>query len=367
MKTTAVHQGNVATAMLRRRHRLPRRRRLPGDHGRSGARSNGAASAAAVGARRSDVLVSAPSKARRLRAALGALGILVTSTWGCNLLLGIEEQARRPEAARARDRRVDDARRRVRAEHGLRRAGCLLPPRIAIRALADAGTGSAEIAGRACAAGSCNPVTKQCEGATDYGLRTTSHSMTVAPACTDPQDCVAARWPFVFIGANNGVIATFVDDPIADAARSLTVGVEGVVTKLVVSGSRLWILSRVADRPRTTLFTAPLAYLDVPSNPTVRRLEAKAARFELPSAAATAFAAPDGGLYLAIDSARQPVPRRPTSPRRCRRPDASCLRTPTQAHPATRRLRSPPAAGARRTQVVSSRSSGDGLVVHAYP
>jgi hypothetical protein len=219
--------------------------------------------------------------------------------WGCNAILGIEEQGRRPDRPEAQ---APDA---ATVGSCTKDADCIAPdacytPHCDTR-VGRCWYGLCETAGRTCTAGTCNTATGRCEGATDYGFRTTSYATTIAPACADPADCVTALWPFVFIGTSTGVVAMFVDDPIAKGARSIPVsGFEGAVTKLVASGARLWILGTPPTNDGGEPITVPLGFIDVPSDPTVRRLDATTTRFEVPFAPVTAFAAPNGALYLAV-------------------------------------------------------------------
>jgi hypothetical protein len=313
--------------------------------------------------------VTATSKSSVRRAAFvvgAALVPAALSLWGCNMILGIEEQGRRSDGADARGADAAPG-----GESCAQDSDCIAPD-ACYTPHCDTSHGRCwyglcEVAGKACSAGSCNPTTRRCEGETDYGFRTTSFALTATPACTDPTSCVAALWPFVFIGTASGVVATFVDDPLASAARSLSVsGFDGPVTKLVASGSRLWILGALSASDAGSA-TLPIGFVDVPSDPTVRRLEATTTSFDFPLAAATAFPAPDGALYVSIDSPAKgfatalvnaPLP--PRGQFAIAGEGAGTAKGPSD-------YTLQPASGVNVDAGVLAASSGDRLVVHSYP
>lgn len=236
-----------------------------------------------------------------LAGALGVAALLVLVAPGCNLVLGIEEQGRRPITAT--DATV--------AETGVTTGPCTqdadcVAPDACYTAHCDTSTGRCwnrvcEVAGKACSAGTCNPTTRACEGTTDYGFRTTSYPV-IAPGCADAGECVAAIWPFLFVGTPGGVTAMYVDDPLAKGARTIPVsGFEGAVGKLVASGSRLWILGTPEGGDGGTTMTVALGFIDVPtSTTTLERLDATTSRFDEPLVSMTAFAAPKEALYVAL-------------------------------------------------------------------
>jgi hypothetical protein len=231
-----------------------------------------------------------------LRRAVGVLGA-VFFVWGCNAILGIEEQGVRPSVVV--DAEAPDA--------GPNMGACLTDEDCAIAdgcytphcTSGQCSYGLCEVAGKACAAGTCDPTTRTCSGSTDYGFRTTSYP-TVAPACADASDCVVALWPFLFVGTSSGVTAMYVDDPLAAGARTIPVGgFDGPVGKLVVSGRRLWILGSPTSPDGGLATTLRIGYVDVATTPTLHRLDAMTTELGVP-APMTGFAAPDGALFVAI-------------------------------------------------------------------
>jgi hypothetical protein len=241
------------------------------------------------------------------RRGLAATFCVMGAIAGCNLVLGIEEQPARPRLVDASDDApaVSPASRPA-FEACARDVDCV-PPNACYTPHCDTVLGACtyalcEAADRTCAAGVCDPATFACSDPIPYGFRSTSYDVNAATSgCgPNPAACVAAVFPFVFIGGRDEVTALLGDD-LAGAAP-VKVTVTGLTTKpeqVIASGRRLWVLGAVQGTAPP--YRLPVATIDVPSDPTVRELVAQTVLATYPFPSARAFPAPNGGLFVALN------------------------------------------------------------------
>jgi hypothetical protein len=246
--------------------------------------------------------------------ALAGAGVAIAALAACNMVLGIEEGHSRPvdlEAALPDAELVD-------AATPLAPSRCALdtdcvPPNPCYTAHCDTVVGACAYAlceaPRACAMATCNPNGFTCEDTVDYGFRTTRYGVPdVTLGCASPNDCVAAAFPFLFVGTKSGsAVALVVDDRIAKAARTVPIRALSLApARIVTSGRRVWFVGDVQGSAPP--YRLPLAYLDVPSDPTARELVATTLTVGYPYPTVSAFPAPDGALFAVFDDPSQGFP-----------------------------------------------------------
>lgn len=317
--------------------------------------------------------------ARSRRALAGTLGSLALLA-GCNLVLGIEESPTRPipeDAAVADVTDAADAATRPPFERCTRDTDCVAP-NACYTPHCDTVLGACtyalcEAKGRTCAAGVCNTATFACSDAQPYSFVSTRYDVSgVTSGCgADPAACVAAAFPYVFLGTRDDVVALRVDDLVAKEPDKVAIaGLTVRPVRLLVSGRRLWVLGAVQGQAPP--YQLPVAYLDVPSDPTVRSLRATSVVVGYPFPTATAFAAPNGGLYVLHDDAAQGLPTALVDASLA--PGASFVAPVASAGDAGAPDASVPANGIRMYRAASApagasvvASSGPRLVAYRYP
>lgn len=238
----------------------------------------------------------------------GACGVLA----GCNLIFGIEEKGARPLPDEASaDAGIDAAEAgRPTFEKCARDTDCLAP-NACYTAKCDTVLGACtyalcEAKGRTCAIGNCDTKTFACSDPQPYGFVSTSYDVSgVTSGCgPNPRACVAAAFPFLFLGTRDDVVALRVDDfagktPVKVPILDLTARPQ----QIIASGRRVWVLGAVQGEAPP--YQLPIASLDVPSDPTAKALQAHTIIVRYPFPTAIAFAAPNGGLYVSYgDSAK---------------------------------------------------------------
>ena len=240
------------------------------------------------------------------------LGIAVAISSGCNLVFGIEEQPLRPPPVEdaARDAIVEsedaDAPQLACTSDADCRApnGCYTPHCDTV--LGACAYALCEAKDRTCAMGVCDPATFTCSPPQPYGFRSTSYDVTgVTSGCgPNPSACVAAAFPFVFIGTRDDVVALRGDD--LTGKVPIKVPISELTTKpqqIIASGRRIWVLGAVQGQAPP--YQLPIAFIDVPADPTVAVLRARTKLVSYPFATAVGFAAPNGGLFLTHADATQ--------------------------------------------------------------
>lgn len=178
----------------------------------------------------------------------------------------------------------------------------------------------------ACRVGTCSdagtcvfnvcPTTTACQGSSctaegacsvpaTYGFHSTT--ITVAAGSVgcngNASACIAAAYPFAFVGTTEGVVAYPVNDPSNSSPISVPVlGLPFVPSVMTAMGSRVYFVGAVLGSGPT--WRAQLAWVDVPSDPLTKQLQASSA-FDTATEGAiqSAWAANDGSLFLAdLDS-----------------------------------------------------------------
>jgi hypothetical protein len=241
------------------------------------------------------------------------MGCAASAVAGCNLVLGIEEQPSRPPAEAGVDALLGPDAPRSAFEACTRDVDCVAPNGCYTphcdTVLGACTYALCEAKDRTCARGVCDPTTFTCSEPSPYGFLSTSYGVGGATSgCgPNPAACVAAVFPFVFLGTRDEVIALRGDDLTGTAP--IKVAVAGLTTKpsqLVASGRRLWVLGEVQGTAPP--YKLPLAVLDVPSDPTVTVLRAATKLVSYPFPKAVGFPAPDGGLFVALADPAQGFP-----------------------------------------------------------
>ncbi len=140
-----------------------------------------------------------------------------------------------------------------------------------------------------------------CTAPATYGFHASGITVSAgAVGCNgNASVCVAAAYPFVFVGTTEGVVAYAVNDPSNSSPTPVPVlGVPFVPTMITAMGSRVYFVGGVAGSGPT--WHAQLAWIDVPSDPLATSLQARAAFDTMTLAAITSsWAATDGSLYVA--------------------------------------------------------------------
>lgn len=255
--------------------------------------------------------VRSTASARHVIAAMLALGGVLA---GCNLVFGITEDGLRV-ADDAGIEAAPDVQQQERPplEPCTRDVDCV-PPNGCYTPHCDTVVGACtyalcEAKGKTCAMGTCNTDTFACSDPLPYTLRATSYDVPdVTSGCgADPTACVAAAFPFVFLGTRDNVVALRGDDlvgkaPVKVPIADLTVDPQ----QLVASGRRIWVLGSVQGEAPP--YQLAIGSIDVPSDPTVKTLRAKTTLVSYPFPTAVAFPAPRGGLFLVHNDANQGFP-----------------------------------------------------------
>ena len=152
----------------------------------------------------------------------------------------------------------------------------------------------------ACQASVCDNSSKTCSVPTSYKFHAGNfHVSTGDIGCGGSAGrCFAAVYPFVFIGTTNGVVARTVADPTDGTTAEIPVGgLPFLPSQIVAAGSRVYFLGNVSGNGPA--YKVPLAWLDVPTDPTVSAISATSV-FDTVSVSSIAVAWPDtqGGIYL---------------------------------------------------------------------
>ncbi len=177
----------------------------------------------------------------------------------------------------------------------------------------------------ACVAGQCVftvcPTTTACQGSSclatggcsapaAYGFHASSISVSAGSVgCGgNAAACIAAAYPFVFVGTTEGVVAFPVNDPSNTSPTAITVlGLPFVPSFITSMGSRVWFVGGVAGNGPT--WRAQVATLVAPSDPLATSMTASTVFDTMTYASINAaWAGTDGSLYLADDDATRFFP-----------------------------------------------------------
>ena len=249
------------------------------------------------------------------RRLLAASLSMVATVVACNAVLGIEEQGERPvvEDAGGDAANATEASARPAFEACSRDIDCVAPNGC-YTPHCDAVLGACtyalcEAPGKTCSKGTCNTSTGACSDPLPYGFLATSYDVPgVTSGCgPKPEACVAAAFPYVFVGTRDSMIALRTDDLTAkDPTTVPVVGVGTAPQQVIASGRRVWVLGAVlGEKPPYQL---SISSIDVPSDPTVTELRAHTIVVSYPYPAAVGFPAPSGGLFLAFNDPAQGLP-----------------------------------------------------------
>ena len=166
-----------------------------------------------------------------------------------------------------------------------------------------------EAPGKTCSKGTCNTSTNACSDPLPYGFLATSYDVPgVTSGCgPKPEACVAAAFPYVFVGTRDDLVALRTDDLTAKEPTKVPVlGVGTAPQQVIASGRRIWVLGAVLGQKPP--YQLPISSIDVPSDPTVTELHAHTVVVMYPYPTAAGFAAPNGGLFLAFNDPAQGFP-----------------------------------------------------------
>jgi hypothetical protein len=151
----------------------------------------------------------------------------------------------------------------------------------------------------ACQGSSCTAA-GTCSAPVTYGFHSTTIAVGAgAVGCNgNTSACVAAAYPFVFVGTAAGVVAYPANDPSNPSPTAVPVlGLPFVPTAMTSMGSRVYFLGSVAGSGPA--WRVQLAWIDVPADPLVSPLQARTV-FDTTAEGAVqeAWTATDGSLYL---------------------------------------------------------------------
>lgn len=167
-----------------------------------------------------------------------------------------------------------------------------------------------------CQGSSCTAATSTCTAPTTYGFHAAEVSVTAGPVgCGGSAPaCIAAAYPFVFVGTANGVVAYAVNDPSNPSPPPIPVtGLPFLPAFLTSMGSRVFFVGTPAGTGPT--YRLAIASIDVPSDPLATTLAATSV-FSVVSVSglATAAAAADGSLFLWNNDSTQLFPAAKVAP-----------------------------------------------------
>jgi hypothetical protein len=162
----------------------------------------------------------------------------------------------------------------------------------------------------ACQGSTCSTVTSSCSAPTTYGFHASEVNVAAGNVgCGgNAAVCIAAAYPFVFVGTTNGVVAFSMSDPSNPTPPSVVVnGVPFLPAFLTAMGSRVYFVGSPEGAGPT--YRLAVASLDVPSDPLVTSLQATTV-FDIVSVGslAAAWATTDGSLFLFDDDPTQSLP-----------------------------------------------------------
>lgn len=272
---------------------------------------------------------------KRLATLLFAFGSIA----GCNAILGLEEHdVRAPvDAAPAVDSGADGDTRDRGFEPCSSDADCITPNACYTpRCNTELGVCTYRLCStdeKPCSIGKCDTSTFHCSAPVPYSTRTTTYPVeSVTIACKTNDTCIGAAFPFVVIGAASGPVALLVDDLAASAAVKVPIdGVPFKATQVIASGRRIWLLGDAVGA--AVPFEQPIAFIDVPSDPTVKSLLATAATILVPYAATKGFASTSGSLLLVRDDPTEGFPAVRITPPITERASAVVVNVPNQPAP----------------------------------
>lgn len=164
-----------------------------------------------------------------------------------------------------------------------------------------------------CKASVCDPNAKTCSVPTTYGFRAGSFKINAGNVgCggggNGARRCFAAVYPFVVVGTTNGVVGYSVADPTDPSPVGLPIaGLPFFPANIVSSGTRIYFIGSVQGAGPN--YKLPIAWIDVPGDPTVKQLTATSV-FDTVQVTSVDRVFPDGsgGIYMQNDNAAKSYP-----------------------------------------------------------
>ena len=158
-----------------------------------------------------------------------------------------------------------------------------------------------------CKAASCNATLRTCSAPVSYGFHAGSIKVTgggVGCGSTASR-CIAASYPFVFVGTTNGVVAYSVADATNSTppAQIPVTGLPFLPTSIIASGGRVYFHGAVAGTGPS--FKLPVAWVDVPVDPLAQAINAQTVLLSYPKPSVLAVHPSSLGGVLLV-SADQP-------------------------------------------------------------
>lgn len=152
-----------------------------------------------------------------------------------------------------------------------------------------------------CKVAACDDMTKTCGAPQTIGFHVASFKVGNLGCGGAGRRCFAAVHPFVFVGTTSGVVAYAMATPGQTPAAIPVGGVPFLPSFVVASGTRVYFVGAVVGSQ--PMFRIPIAWLDVPGDPTVKKITAQTA-FMSSSVGSVERVYPteDGGIYLVNES-----------------------------------------------------------------
>jgi hypothetical protein len=166
----------------------------------------------------------------------------------------------------------------------------------------------------ACKGSSCEMSSSTCSAPVTYGFHAGAVGVSLGPVgCGgNAQACLAAAYPFVFVGTTNGVVAYAMNDPSNPTPPSPTItGLPFIPSMLVANGPRVYFVgSLTGGAPGGgPPYRLALAWVDVPADPLTSTLAATSVLDVYSEPALNgALAGPGAGLFLLDDDAQHFFP-----------------------------------------------------------
>ena len=246
--------------------------------------------------------------ARPLRRAFAIASVLAGALFGCNLVFGIEDQGTRPAPDEAgADGGPQTFEACTRDQDCKAPNGCYTPHCDTV--LGACTYALCEAKDRSCAIGTCDTRTFTCSEPQPYGFQATTYPLPgVTSGCgPSPESCVAAAFPFLFVGTRDTVVALRTANLTAQASEPVAIADLGTKPQqLVASGRRIWVLGAVQGQ--TPPYVLPIVAIDVPSDPTATALRARTSLVRYPFPTAQGFPGPDGALFVTYNDPAQGFP-----------------------------------------------------------
>ncbi len=152
----------------------------------------------------------------------------------------------------------------------------------------------------ACRASACDTARRACSPPAAYGFHAGSFKVSGAIGCNGAvRRCIAAAYPFVYVGTGNGIVGHSLVDPSSGAPASITVtGLPFLPSSMVASGSRVYFEGPVVGGGPA--YKLSIAWVDAPTDPLATTIEAHTAFLDYSYAAIQAMYASAPGSVLLV-------------------------------------------------------------------